>query len=298
MLTSDWHTHSRNSCDGACIPVAHLLARAAEKGIADLGLTDHLHTPYNLPDIEASRREWLACAPSPRIHFGIEVSCVSQWELDEIAAGRADDPVYGLRQGGPPAAPPAIGLTQQNKTEFDIEFVVAGTHWPLYVPVERDSVIRDYHRQNMFLATHPLVDIVAHPWWWMGKWQDPDGMYRTDPWFDNFGKIPSSMHEEFAAAAREHDTIVEINLSAMLLNRGYPEAFKHRYLNYLAFLKNENVTLCLGSDCHDADYQIDFDTAEQMLESVGIRDQDLWRLPPNAVDGAIMWEAVPSGDPR
>lgn len=60
MITSDWHTHSRNSCDGACIPVADLLTRSAAKGIADLGLTDHLHTPYNLPDIAASRREYLA----------------------------------------------------------------------------------------------------------------------------------------------------------------------------------------------------------------------------------------------
>ena len=40
----------------------------------------------------------------------------------------------------------------------------------MYIPYERQAVIRDYHRQNMFLATHPLVNIIAHPWWWSGRW--------------------------------------------------------------------------------------------------------------------------------
>ena len=78
MITSDWHIHSHNSCDGACIPVARMLARAEEKGITDLGLTDHLHTPYNLPDIAASWEEFLRSSPSPNFHFGVEASCVSQ----------------------------------------------------------------------------------------------------------------------------------------------------------------------------------------------------------------------------
>jgi len=282
MITSDWHTHSRNSCDGACIPVAHLLARAEEKGITDLGLTDHLHTPYNLPDLAASRREYLACDPSPRFHFGVEVSCMSQWELDEIAAGRTENPVYGLREGGPAGGALAIGLTAEDVEAYGIEYVVGGTHWPLYVPLEREAVIRDYHRQNLFLAAHSLVDIVAHPWWWMGKWQDADGRYRTDPWLDDLGKIPASMHDEFAAAVCEHQTVVEINLEAILLTGCYPEAFKRQYLDYLAGLKARGVVLCVGSDCHDADYYTDFVAAADMLESVGIAESDLWCLPPRS----------------
>ncbi len=279
-LTSDWHIHSENSCDDACLRLADLAAEAEEAGIADFGITDHLHTPFNLPDVEASRRDYEALAPSPRFHFGIEVSCVSEWELAEIASGRHADPVYGLRGGGPPAAPLAIGLREPEIERLGIEFVVGGTHWPMYVPVERDAVIRDYHRQNLFLALHPLVTIVAHPWWWMGAWRDSDGVYRSDPWLDDFGKIPRSMHNEFAAAAREHRKVVEINLSAMLLNPTYPERFRRRYVEYLAELKAAGVTLSIGSDCHDPHYRIDFATAAAMLAEVGIRDADLWRLPP------------------
>jgi len=128
QLTSDWHIHSRWSCDGACMTVPDLVPHTSEKGIVDFGLTDHLHTPYNLPDIDASRRAFLAEAPSPHFHFGIEISCVSQWELDEIAAGHARNPTYGIRQGGPPGAAPAIGLDRDMIARYGIEYVVAGTH--------------------------------------------------------------------------------------------------------------------------------------------------------------------------
>ncbi|NOZ20200.1 MAG: hypothetical protein GXP25_03835 [Planctomycetes bacterium] len=279
-LTSDWHIHSRNSCDSAALPVAELVRSAEEKGIRDYGLTDHIHSTFNLPDLAASRKEYLANAPSPRFHFGVEVSCMSQWELDEIATGKYDRPVYGLRKGGPPGAPLAIGLTDEHIKAYGIEYVVAGTHWPMYVPLEREAVIRDYHRQNMFLATHPLVDIVAHPWWWHGHWQDDDGRFTAEPWFDDFGHIPKSLHDEFAAACIERNTVVEINISANLLNRRYPQHFKEQYLDYLADLKAQGVRLCVGSDCHSATYDTDFETAEDMLDRVGIRDENLWRLPP------------------
>jgi hypothetical protein len=161
-----------------------------------------------------------------------------------------------------------------------VEYVVGGTHWPLYVPLERAAIIRDYHRQNVFLATHPLVDIVAHPWWWMGHWQDEQGNYLAEPWFDDFRCIPASMHDEFGSAAVERGKKVEINLCAMLQNPHYPERFKRQYMEYLAELKSRGVRLCVGSDCHDRRYAIGFEAPAAMLESVGIADADLWVLPP------------------
>lgn len=279
-ITSDWHIHSGNSCDGACMSVGDLISGAQEKGILDYGLSDHIHTPYNLPDLARSREEFLASNPSPRFHFGVEVSCVSQWELDEIRKGGHDKPTYGLRSGGPPWCEFAIGIGEAELREYEVEYVVAGTHWPLYVPLEREAVIRDYHRQNMFLAMHPLVDIVAHPWWWMGHWKDAAGNYPAEPWFDDFGHIPATMHEEFARACVEHETQVEINLSAMLLNPHYPEGFAWQYLDYLAELKERGAGICIGSDCHSERFTIDFERAAAMLDRVGIRDEDLWRLPP------------------
>lgn len=278
-ITSDWHIHSRNSCDQACLVMADLVKQAAGDGITDFGVTDHLHTPCNLPDMQASRAEYLSCAPGPGFHFGIELSVVSQWELEQIATGNHGQPTYGLRQGGPPGAPLALGVAAHELQQLGVEYVVGGAHWPMYVPFEREAVIQDYHRQNMFLATHALVDIVAHPWWWMGHWQDPDGRYTTDPWLDDFGKVPQSMHEEFAAAAVQHDTAVEANIEAILLNRAYPESFAPQYLDYLAMLRERGVRLSIGSDCHSTRYAMGFEATAGMLETIGLRDEDLWTLP-------------------
>ena len=279
-ITSDWHIHSRNSCDFACMVVSDLIDEAHGRGVVDFGLTDHLHTPYNLPDIAASRAEYLAGEPSERFHFGIEVSCVSQWELDQIATGAHESPTYGLRTGGPPGAAPAIALSAEDVETYGIEYVVGGTHWPLYVPYERDAIIRDYHRQNMFLATHPLIDVVAHPWWWMGHWQDDDGRYTGAPWLDDFGAVPRSMHDEFCAACIEHGTVVEINLQAMLLNGLYPERFKRQYVDYMADLGSRGVRLGIGSDCHSPHYTTDFEAAADILDGAGLREEDMWRLAP------------------
>ena len=278
-ITTDWHIHSRNSCDQACIVVADLVQEAAEHGIEDFGLTDHIHTRFSLPDLVASRQEFLSNSPSPRFHFGVEVSCVSQWEIDEVATGKYDNPVYGLRTGGPPSAPLAIALAADDVEQLGIEYVVGGTHWGMYVPLTREDVICDFHRQNMFLATHPLVDIVAHPWWWHGHWQDADGRFTTEPWFDDFGAIPDSMHDELAAAAIQHSTAVEINLSANLLNPAYPERWREQYLEYVASLWSKGVTLSMGSDLHSRHYDIDFEAGARMLESIGVSDAELWRLP-------------------
>ena len=258
--------------------MADLPGQASAQGITDFGVTDHLHTPYNLPDIAASREAYLATKPSARFHFGIEVSCVSQWELDEIARGGYDNPVYGIRKGGPVGGPLAIGLTEQDIAAYGIEYVVGGTHWPMYVPYEREAVIRDYHRQNMFLAAHPLVTIIAHPWWWMGHWADDQGRFLAEPWFDSFKVITESMHDEFAAAVREHGKVVEINIGAMLFNPHYPERFINEYLDYLAGLKARGVMMSIGSDCHAAEYKVSFQRATDMLASAGNSDDDCWRI--------------------
>ena len=88
------------------------------------------------------------------------------------------------------------------------------------------------------------------------------------------------MHDEFTAAALQCNTVVEINLDAIILNHRYPDRFKHQYLEFIAELKLSGVQLCVGSDCHMADYGINFEAASQMLVQAGITEKDLWKLPP------------------
>lgn len=285
MITSDWHMHSRNSCDcrdgNIKTTMAELVTDIGEHGILDFGITDHIHTPVNLPDLYASRAEFDLLPVNPRRHFGVEVSVVSSWEIAEIATGQHGSPEYGLRTGGVAGCDLAIGLTEEEKDKLKIEYVVGGTHWPMYVPVEREDVIRDYHRQYIFLASHPMVTIIAHPWWWMGKWQEDDGMYKTGPWFDDFKCIPQSIHTEFADAVKQYGKVVEINLHAIILNNQYPDNFKQLYAEYIAGLHAVGVTLSTGSDHHSQHHNYrdtDLEKVDKWLASVGLQNTDFWRL--------------------
>lgn len=289
-ITTDWHIHTTHSCDcaesGIGVPMAGLVAAAAAQGITDLGVTDHVNTPYNLDELFRSREAFDALPFNPHFHFGVEASCVSAWELEAIESGRQLAQTWGLRQGGPPGGELAIGINEEDMREYGIEYVVAGVHWPMYIEPDRDAVIRDYHRQNVFLASHPLVDIVAHPWWWMGWWANDEGRYLSDPWLDDFGKIPLSMHDEFAAATRENQTAVEINLHACLFNAAYPDTFAPQYVDYLCYLQERGVVFSFGSDSHGPTYEgsaahpLDFAAAERLLEPLGLKPEAMWQLAP------------------
>ncbi|MCM8817758.1 MAG: PHP domain-containing protein [Candidatus Omnitrophica bacterium] len=272
-IEQDWHIHSHNSCDEASLKMYEIIESCRSNGISKFGVTDHLHTKINLPDIIASKKEYLENKVEG-FHFGIEVSCMSKWEIEQIKKGNYKNAIYGIREGGPAWCELTIDLTHQDIEELGIEYIIGGTHWPMYVPWERESLIRDYHRQNMFLATHPLITIVAHPWWFhSGYW----GQYieRYEPWFEDFRVIPQSMHDEFADAVVKNDKVVEINLGAMLLPSSYPEKFKMQYIEYLAFLKSKGVKFSIGSDAHES-YNCNFEKAATMIEKAGIIEKDLW----------------------
>ncbi len=274
-ITTDWHIHSYNSYDcrmyikTPCLTVTEIVRCAGDKGIHEYGLTDHLHTSFNLPDLAASRKDYEDSRPGPHFHFGVEASCVSQWELNEIASGKHKNPIIGVRSGGPRNGPLALGITEKNIAEYGIEYVIGSSHWPMYVPLDPSSLIHDCHRQNMFLARHPLVTIIGHPWHWGGP----------EPWLDNFLVIPSSMHDEFTQTVLKHDKVVEINLM-MLLDRKHTERFTQQYLEYFGSLRSRGVKLSVASDCHTINHFDDLDlaTASKLLHTVGIRDTDLWRI--------------------
>ena len=58
IIKDDWHIHSRHSCDGACMKMENLVTGVVEKGIMRYGVTDHIHTPFNYPDIINSKKAY------------------------------------------------------------------------------------------------------------------------------------------------------------------------------------------------------------------------------------------------
>lgn len=270
MFKTDWHIHTESSCDQACLPVDQLPGAARASGITALGITDHLHTLVNLPDIHRSYHNYLAVRDQD-FHFGIELSVVSKWELDRINAGDYDPenpPVYGYRSDGPPSAEIDLGLDETQINKLQIEYVVAGAHWPMYVPIELDALIRDYHRQQMFLARDPRVDIIAHPWWW-----DNRKAIRGQQWAADFTLIPGSIHDEFIAAAKENNKLVEVNVDILLSDR-YTEKYRLQYAEYLRFVCESGVRMTIGSDCHNSRYAFPQAEAQALLQPLGFCSED------------------------
>ncbi len=283
-ITCDWHIHTHHSCDcphpeGATL--SRLFAEIAADGITHLGISDHLHTAFNVPEVEASRREFDSLPPDQHRWFGVEVSCLRAYDLAKNDAAGAEASPYGKWPGGP-EGPLAIYLPDALAERMRFDYVIGGAHWPLGVPepLDPEAVIRNYHAQYLFLATHPKIDIVAHPWWWMGAWQDSDHIYRTHPWFDDFRRIPASMHDEFADALRQHGKAVEINAGANLLNPEYPPHFRGQYLDYLAALRAHGVRFSIGTDSHawfgGIGYAACLHRIEDDLAQIGITEAELW----------------------
>jgi len=277
----DWHVHSRHSpCGKPEATLAKILREARAAGITSLGVTDHLFGPLTEPAIRAARAEYDALPEKEGFLFGIEASCLRRHDVAEAARLGAAANIWGLQRGGAADDDLTVYLPGDLVAEVRPAYVIGGAHGPLGAPLERDAVIRQYHRQNVFLACHPAVDVVAHPWWWQGAWEDADGMYRTLPWFDDFSAIPRSMHDELAAAAKEHSTAIEINAGAVFVNPAYTDGFKHQYLEYLAYLRDAGVTFSVASDSHHPGYDARLGRIERELDLLGLTEGELWRPGP------------------
>ncbi|NLW50794.1 MAG: hypothetical protein GXY85_08125 [Candidatus Brocadiaceae bacterium] len=278
QIDMDWHIHSRHSpCGNPEATLARILCEARAAGITCLGVTDHLNGPPTEAAVRAARAEYDALPEKDGFLFGIEATCLRRYDVEEARRLGAAAGIWGQQKGGPAGGELTVYLPEALLAEVRPAYVIGGAHWTLGVPLDRESVIREYHRQSVHLARHPEVDIVAHPWWWQGAWRDADGMYRTLPWFDDFSVIPPSMHEELAAAARENGTAIEINAGAIFTNPAYPERFKEQYLEYLACMKELGVTFSLASDSHHPGYDDRLHRIAAELDRLDLTEAHFWR---------------------
>lgn len=256
MIRSDWHIHTHCSCDSACLEFETLIKEAKEEGITDFGVSDHYHTRINEPDIAASRKEYEAALErhpelKGHFHFGIEATLISEWEVERI---RRKDykslPVYGIRAGGPAHAPVIYDFDDEFIDKYKLDYVVAGMHWPMYCETDQETLLREYHRQYMYAATHPYSTILAH-YLWFDTVLFP-GYYNKEvenP-FKDFSVIPQYMLDELKCALIEHNTAFEINSQSFIHAKKITDSFKDEYFSWIAELQRSGVVLAMGSDIH------------------------------------------------
>lgn len=268
IIRSDWHIHSQASYD-ASLPLEEILRRAGELGIGRLGITDHLN--FNdrsfLGDIHRSVADVKALQPRfPQLVMGVELTPIEKPLFDYIAQ-------TGTREGfDPPATDKPydieLALTRREMKDLGIRFAIGAAHWRVDVPhahklpLDRDVTIREWHRQQMWLACDERVTILGHPWY--------NGRAL---WYEDFSVIPRSMNNELAAAVKEHGKYVECN-EDMLYAPKATERFRHQYAEFLRELFEMGIPLTFGSDSHSV-YAPNIRQAEQYLLAAGFREGDI-----------------------
>ena len=285
-ITSDWHIHTKCSCDSACMEFEDLVQDAKAIGLTDFGVTDHYHSSLQEGDIAASRQEYektLLNHPELKghFHFGIEATIMSKWETEKIARKEYDEaPIYGIRSGGPKNAPICFDFDDEFLEKYKIEYVVAGMHWPMYCDLDLNSIIKEYHRQYMFAATNPHTTIMAHYLWWdsclfRNNWNLPDF---ENP-FADFSVIPNSMKDELKAALLENNVAFELNYGTFC-DSPSDERFLIPYLEWVAELQQSGVKISMGSDSHapKLSQRCDYKKVDQMCARYGIKTSEFFKL--------------------
>ena len=277
IIHSDWHIHSEASYD-ATLSLDEIARNAQQYGFRRVGITDHVNfnDPSFVGDLKKSAESVTAFQKQhPEMVLGVELTPIEKPEFDHIAR-------TGTREGYVPpvqAAPYAIelALTKEELIARGVRYAIGAAHWRVDCPnakaltPDRDACIREWHRQQMFLACDERVTILGHPWW-----------SSKQLWYEDFSVIPRSMNLELAAALKENGKYVECNVHFFHQTKK-TEKFRRQYAEFLRELHETGIPVTYGSDSHKA-YADDYLLADRYLTDAGfkdgeiveIREEDLW----------------------
>ena len=293
-LQQDFHIHTHCSCDSACAQIDDIVKGCQTAGMKHFGISDHLHTKFNMPDIEIARKEFLEYGPVPGFHFGLEITCATQWECEKIAKRdfascftcevngkkfQTMTPIDGIMYGGPADGPLMLDLTQEDVDRLGIEYVIGGVHKPNYTEQTVPSMIDDYFNQSCFLVKHELVDILAHPWEGLAFWSGYFVVTRdpADYHPEAFEKIPQEYWDELAHLLISNKKLAELNCCDICSPRFDGKTARFT-LEKLAEWREKGVKFSFGSDLHRAAYPIEGETsirqAEKVLTEYGFTEED------------------------
>ncbi len=277
IIKSDWHIHSEFSYD-ASLPLEEIAKRAKEKGIETLGITDHAN--FNdkkfLGDLNSSVNAVKEFQKThPEIILGVELTPIEKPEFDYIKT-------HGTREGYIPPSqdrPYEIELaeTKEELMRRGVRYAVGAAHWRVDVPfakglpVDMDAMIREWYRQQMWLACDERVTILGHPWY-NGK----------AVWYEDFSVIPRSMNMDIAHALKENKKYVEFN-EDMICSPKMSEKFQKQYVEFIRELFEMGIPVTYGSDSHK-EYAGNYFASEKLLAEAGfkegdvsdIREEDFW----------------------
>lgn len=277
IINSDWHIHSEYSYD-ASNPLELIAKAAADQGLCRIGITDHLN--FNdekfVGDIHRSSEAVRSIQKKyPHIVLGVELTPIERPEFDYIAS-------CGKREGYEPPIQDSpyeleLGMTKSQLMSLGVRYAIGAAHWRVdgpfakKLPIDLNACIKEWYRQQLWLACDERVTILGHPWY-----------HGKGIWYEDFSVIPRSMNDDIIAAIKENGKYVECN-SHFFKSPNTSEKFRHQYAEFLREIFELNIPITYGSDSHD-NYGDARATVERYLRSAGfaegdfseISEKDLW----------------------
>lgn len=249
----DFHTHTEG------MGIADLIARAHEIGLEIVGISDHLNfergtladVSENLKGFRRNRRYLEETKPPLPVLFGVEVHVMD-------------------RTGFHP-------LTSEICEEFRFDYTIGGLHGVYGTWTTHREIVDVCHRLFLKIAEDPLLDILAHPYWFPTRAMDELGL----PMLPDLSMVPGSYVAELAQASRETGTALEVNACAIFSNPSYSDRFKKAYRDFLIALCDMDVTFSIGSDAHSTRYVGESRIARKVLMDMDVEEDRIW-LPPSA----------------
>ena len=275
MIHSDWHIHSQYSYDAA-LPLESIAQAAQNGGFIRMGITDHLN--FNDESFMEDLRNSASAvkeiqAKYPFMVLGVELTPLEKPEYDHIAK-------TGTREG---YAPPVqdkpfdieLAATKEELMALGVKYAIGASHWRVDVPFakklepDRDACIREWFRQQLYLACDERVTILGHPWY-NGK-----GL-----WYEDFSVIPRSMNMELAAALKENGKYAEYNAHFARAPKA-TEKYRYQYAEFLREWFEMGIPITYGSDCHNQ-YTDMREESWKYLSAAGFAEGDIGELPDSA----------------
>ena len=276
IINSDWHIHSNASYDST-LPISEIENGTESFGFKKFGITDHVNfndTKF-IGDLETSVELYKKLREHcDRAVLGVELTPIEKPQFDYIAKHGTSDGYI------PPSCTPygiELALTKAELKAMGVRYAIGAAHWRVDVPNGRkgtpdlDACIREWHRQQMWLACDERVTILGHPWW------SGIGL-----WYDDFNLIPRLHVDELSAALKEIRKLVECNSQFFNTTKG-TEKFKYQYAEFLRELFEKGIPITYGSDSHN-EYAAHHVATERYLCAAGFKDGDLSDL-----DESVLW---------
>jgi histidinol phosphatase-like PHP family hydrolase len=272
MIRSDWHIHSEYSYD-ASTTLETIAQNAIAQDLLFVGITDHAN--FNdqkfMGDLYASAaavRE--AQKKYPFMVLGVELTPIEKPEFDYISKTSVRDGYIPPIQDEPFQI--ELAATKEELMALGVRYAIGASHWRVDKPYAKslapdlDACIKEWYRQQMWLACDERVTVLGHPWY-----------HGNGIWYEDFSVIPPSMNADIAAALKENGKYVECNSHFFHTNHA-TEKFRHQYAEFLRSLFELGVPVTYGSDSHTGYGEDNRTKTEYYLAAAGFRDGDIGEI--------------------